>query len=546
MTYLPRVITGPTPQSEPLDERQAPNSAGGHSYPVDDMTRLDRFLVLGSEGGSYYASERQLTLENAGAVQRCAQQDGPATVGRIVEIATSGRAPRVGPPLFALAVCASHGDGGTRKLALSQLPRVARTATHLMQFVEFTQAMRGWGWGLRNAVRDWYLARTPAQVAHQVVKYRQRGGWSHRDLLRKCHALVGQDNADLRDIFQWVTHGDLPPEGDATRLIHAFEQARNADTRTLVGLIRENRMSWEMVPPDRMGEAEVWEALAEDMPLVATMRNLGNLTRHGVIAPMKFQKVVDSLGGIGQDGAPAVHPISVLQALLTYRSGEGLRGRNTWEPVPQVVDALDAAFERSFRDAPRTGSRLYLAIDVSGSMSGGAVAGVEGLTPRMAAAAMAMAVARREPNHVIRGFAGGDGRRRTGGARMAPLDITARDSLTDAMHKCQELDWGPTDCALPMLDARDRKLPVDCFVILTDSETWCGRVHPMEALRQYRQELGIPAKLVTVGMVSNGFSIADPEDAGAMDMVGFDSAVPQLIAGFVLEGEAGVDLQEEG
>ena len=37
---------------------------------MDDMTRLQRFLILGSEGGSYYASERKLTLENAAAVKR--------------------------------------------------------------------------------------------------------------------------------------------------------------------------------------------------------------------------------------------------------------------------------------------------------------------------------------------------------------------------------------------------------------------------------------------------------------------------------------------
>ena len=544
MTYLTRVITEPTPQSEPLDERQVQNSAGGYSYPVDDRTRLDRFLILGSEGGSYYASERKLTLENAGAVTRYTQQDGPAAVERIVEIATTGRAPKVGPPLFALAVCASHGDEETRKLALKHLPRVARTATHLMQFVEYAQAMRGWGRGLRNAVRDWYLARPPAQVAYQVVKYRQREGWTHRDLLRKCHALVEQDNADLRDIFQWVTHGDLPPDSDATRLIHAFERARTADTQTLAHLIRENRMSWEMVPPEKMGEAAVWEALAEDMPLTATIRNLGNLTRRGIIGPMRFQRQVDAIGRIGRDGAPRVHPISVLQALLTYRQGRGLRGKNTWEPVTQVLEALDEAFELSFQTAPRTGKRLYLGIDVSGSMGWGAVAGVEGLTPRMAATAMAMAVARREPNHVIRGFAGGNNRR-IGGTRMAPLDVTARDSLTDAMRKCQELAWGRTDCALPMLDALDQRIPADCFIILTDSETWYGKVHPMEALRKYRQEMQIPAKLVVVGMVSNRFTIADPEDAGAMDVVGFDSAAPQLIAGFVSEGETEADLQEE-
>ena len=143
MTYLSRTITEPTPQSESLDERQVANSAGGYSYPVSDWTRLDRFLILGSEGGSYYASERKITLENAGAVRRCVQQDGQRAVERTVEIATTGRAPKVGPPIFALAVCASSGDEETRKLARAQLPRVAHTATHLMQFVEFSTVMRG-------------------------------------------------------------------------------------------------------------------------------------------------------------------------------------------------------------------------------------------------------------------------------------------------------------------------------------------------------------------------------------------------------------------
>ena len=75
-----------------------PNSAGGHAYPVDDMTRLRRFLILGSEGGSYYADERKLTLENAAAVKRCIQQQGLATIGEIIKISQSGRASKVGPP----------------------------------------------------------------------------------------------------------------------------------------------------------------------------------------------------------------------------------------------------------------------------------------------------------------------------------------------------------------------------------------------------------------------------------------------------------------
>ena len=143
----------------------------------------------------------------------------------------------------------------------------------------------------------------------------------------------------------------------------------------------------------------------------------------------------------------------------------------------------------------------------------------------MAAAAMTMAIARREPNYYIAGFAaGGPGSFYYSVGRqspaMDPLSITASDSLADAMHKTQGLDFGATDCALPMLDALEKKIPVDVFVILTDSQTWAGPVHPTEALRQYRQATGISAKLVVVAMVSNGFTIADPQDAGMMDVVG--------------------------
>ena len=100
---------------------------------------------------------------------------------------------------------------------------------------------------------------------------------------------------------------------------------------------------------------------------------------------------------------------------------------------------------------------------------------------------------------------------------MDPLSITATDSLADAVRKTQALDFGATDCALPMLDALEKKIPVDVFVILTDSETWAGPVHPAEALRKYRQEMDIPAKLVVVAMVSNEIHHRGPRgrrDAG--------------------------------
>ena len=89
------------------------------------------------------------------------------------------------------------------------------------------------------------------------------------------------------------------------------------------------------------------------------------------------------------------------------------------------------------------------------------------------------------------------------------------------------------DCALPMIRAREQELAVSAFITCTDSETWAGTIHPAQALRQYRDEFVGNAKAVVVGMTSNGFTLADPNDRGMLDVVGFDTSVPAVISDFV-------------
>jgi 60 kDa SS-A/Ro ribonucleoprotein len=279
------------------------------------------------------------------------------------------------------------------------------------------------------------------------------------------------------------------------------------------------------VPPEHLGSAEVWEALLADMPMTALLRNLGTLTRVGVVAPGSAgtQRVLEQLGGGERLRRARVHPIAVLAALRTYAAGHGLRGRHTWAPVTAVVDALDAAFYAAFGAVEPSGQRQLLALDVSGSMAWGAVAGIPALTPRDASAAMALVTAATENAPEIVAFAAGG---------LTPLAISPRQRLDDAIRVVSDLPFGGTDCALPMLYAIKLGRAVDVFVVYTDSETWAGSVHPVQALREYRERSGIAARLVVVGMVSNGFSIADPADPGMLDVVGFDTATPDVIAGF--------------
>jgi 60 kDa SS-A/Ro ribonucleoprotein len=540
MSYLTRLV-------RPRDG-QVTNSAGGRAFPVDDWTRLRRFLVLGTEGGSSYASEATLTREAAAAVERCLELDGARTVAEIVRVSVEGRAPKNDPALFALAMATAASDEATRKAALDALPRVCRTGTHLLRFATFAEGFRGWGRGLRRAVGRWYADRPAGELAHQAVKYRRREGMTHRDLLRLAHPgrAVGAGNPRVAvsdehaRLFAWIVRG-----GDTTDLpaiVGAFAEAQAAGTpAATAALVREHGLPREAVRPEHLTSPEVWEALLERMPMTALVRTLATMTRVGVLAPGSAgtAAVVAQLGDAERLRRARVHPIAVLAALRTYASGRGARGRGEWNPVREVVDALDAAFYAAFASVEPPGGRTLLALDVSGSMTGGRVAGVPGLTPRDASAAMALVTAATEERHEIVGFSAGRGgwtagRRRAGRGRdgLTPLAIGPRQRLDDAIRAVSDLPFGGTDCALPMRYALAQEREVDTFVVYTDSETWAGDVAPVDALRAYRAASGIDARLVVVGMVANGFSLADPDDAGMLDVVGFDTSTPELIAGF--------------
>lgn len=531
LSYLKKQPTArKTKQSQPIPGREKGmqrNNAGGFTFAADSFTRLERFLILGSEGGTYYVGESDLTKQNVDNVRACLASDGPKAVQMIRDISVAGRAPKNDPALYALALAASTGDGPykplntTQRAALDALPLVARTGTHLFTFAEFVDGMRGWGVALRKAVASWYLDKPLEQIAYQLAKYQQRNGWSHRDLLRLAHP-----NADLKlghaKLFRWVAKGEKSIE--LPNLIQAMEQAKDADEKSIVALIHDAGLTREMIPTEVQKSPRVWEALLEKMPLMAMIRTLGRMGAVGLLAPLSHASslVVERLSNAEYLRKSRVHPIQVLAAILTYGSGHGQKGGLQWTVVPQVVDALNDAFYASFLHVEPTGKNFYMGVDVSGSMTGGTVAGLAGLTPNMGAAAMAMLIARTEPNHFIGGFA----------TQFVDLHISKSDRLDAAMQKCQR-DFGGTDCAIAIKHALANRYLVDVFVVITDGETWAGDQHAAQALVEYRQRMGRDAKLIVINMVANRTSLKDPQDAGSLDVVGFDASVPTIINGFI-------------
>jgi 60 kDa SS-A/Ro ribonucleoprotein len=548
-----------TPQSQAIPgSNQVANSGGGYSWQVDDWTRLDRFLILGAEGGTYYITERELVKQNHDAIVRCIKADGVRAVNRIVEISAAGRAPKNDHAIFALALVVTHGSAQAKAHAFANLGKVCRIGTHLFHFAEYVNAMRGWGRGLRNAVGHWYTDRGVDDLALQAVKYQQRDGWSHGDLLRLAHPKAPSAQHDA--VFRWMLSGVVSSGereikrkvngedrvakygavGGLPQLIEAFEQAKRA---TIVGeivkLIGEFDLPREAIPTQWLNEAVVWEALLERMPMTAMVRNLGKMTSLGLLGPFSEAKklIVRKLRDATALKRARIHPLAVLVAQKIYAQGHGDKGALKWSPVTAIVDALDEAFYATFQNVEPCSKPLLLALDVSGSMAQSMIAG-SCISAREASAAMALITAATEPECEIIAFSA-PGAGRYGGMHgggepgITRVNISPRMRLAEVIKVIEAIPMGGTDCAMPMVWATRNKLNVSAFITYTDSETWAGNTHPAQALRQYRTEFVGDAKAVVVGMTSNGFTLADPNDCGMLDVVGFDTSVPAVIANFV-------------
>jgi len=544
MDYTKHYATTRTPQSEQIPgKNMVVNNAGGFTFAIDDWSRLDRFLVLGSDGGTYYVNEHDLTVRNADAVKRCVEADGPRSVARIVEISEGGRAPKNDPALFALAMACKFGNRETRGLAYRALPRVARIGTHLFSFVQYSHkgfGLSGRGW--QSAIQHWYDDKDPADLTYQLIKYQQRNGWSHRDVLRlaRPRPLSVLKNA----LYRYVTKGEVPDiDDDAVARLYAFESAKTAESAMEIArLIRVHRLTREMIPTNYLSSLDVWTALLEKMPLNAMVRNLGKMTSIGLLKPLSDEtsSVCMRLREPSYFRRSRLHPLSILIALRTYQQGHGIKGKLQWSPVAEIVDALDDAFYLAFQNVESTGKRIMLALDTSGSMARGI--GQYPISCREAAGAMAMITARTESRHVTTVFTCAGDNPMNGGPSsrfhgfengISTVTLSPRQRLDDIIQFLNDRPMGGTDCSLPMRYALERGLDVDAFVIYTDNETWHGDIHPVQALAEYRRKTGIPAKLIVVGMIASGFSIADPNDRGMLDICGFDTATPQVISQFI-------------
>lgn len=505
---------------------QVKNNAGGFVFKVSDKDRLERFLILGTDGGTYYVGEKKLTKKNIDFLRKMVQSDERLVVDTAVDVSINGRAYKNSPAIFAIALVLSEGKD--KEYARAAVQKIARISTHIFEFAQYIDDLGGWGRSKCKAVAEWYESKTPEQLAYQAVKYRQRNGWTHRDLLRLSHP-KGVDEGVGKFILGKPLKGSTP-----TEIVVGFsemQQAKNV-TEVLNILNGFQKLPWEAIPTQFLKDPQVWKKLFYNGQLngQALVRNITRLARNGAFNDMVF--AADYAAKLRDEDMirkTRLHPVNLLNAIVVHQEGQIVRNefswyassrKKDWETSSVILDALNDAFHISFKTIQPANKRTLVALDVSGSM-GQAALGID-LSAAQVAAAVAMTVARSEPYYKVVGFA----------TEVRDLGITPKMELADVLRRTSNQTFGGTDCAAAIDYALKNKIAVDTFVVITDNETWAGNRHVFQALKDYRKKTGIEARLAVLGVSATEFSIADSSDRGMMDFCGFDSNAPRVLADF--------------
>ncbi|MEV0231608.1 TROVE domain-containing protein [Nonomuraea sp. NPDC050786] len=547
---LAAVSTIATPQTQPIPGRtdQVKNAAGGYVFGKDLWVRLEDFLILGTTGGTYYVSQDTLTAENAGVVFQAIMKDGPRVVQMLADISTSRppRAPKQRPVLFALAACYAKGDADTRQAAKVALAKVARTTDHLAQFFGYYKNLGGKatargtsptvGRSLRTALGSWFLTGTADDVAFKACKARQRKtpqgeSFDLRDVLRIAHPAAHDEQR--KTLFGWIA-GNVTDE-QAREMLPAVDRFLTAKAVTsaaeAIEVVSTAKVPWEFLPDSVLRDPAVWEALIETVGMTALIRNLARMTRLGTLKPMAdaTSRAVRRLTDREAILRARIHPMDAWLAMRVYASGQAQPNpradRQTWHPVPAILDALEETYELAFGTVEPSGKRLLVAVDSSGSMSWGGGVRVGGSpigTPYEVGNAMAVMLARIEKGNV----------------HVIDVDTAVHASRVTPRTNLREIaSWQPsgggTDLSLPFTWATQEKIAVDGIVVFTDNETWAGRTHPVQALATYRRTHNPEARVVVAAMTAVGYTVADSQLRGVLNVAGMDASLPLIINGFV-------------
>lgn len=489
----------------------ATNEGGGRAYALTPKQALAQFAATGCLSQTFYASA----------------DDQLATVLALCE--------NVEPAFIARTAVWARRRGFMKDMPAVLCAVLATKDTALLEAV-FPLVIDN-GRMLRNFV----------QVLRSGVTGRKSLGTAPKRMIREWLA-KRKDEALFRDSI-----GQSPSLADVIKMVHPKPAAagrealygyligRTYDAEKLPSLVRDYEafksgavrevpdVPFEMLTSLTL-DRTAWSAIANNASWQTTRMNLNTFARHEVFATKRMtERIAARLADRNEVRKSKVFPYQLLTAYLAVDHSR----------VPaEVREALQDAMEVATDNVPEVNGKVYICLDVSGSMQSAVTGQRKGATSAArcvdVAALFAASIVRKNRTAEVLPF----------DTKVVSIGLNARDSVMTNAQKLAAVGGGGTSCNAPLALLNQRKALGDLVVFISDNESWADPQHGRGTAMM--EEWGIfrkrnpQARMVCIDMQPYATTQAPSRD-DVLNVGGFSDAVFDLVARFA-DGKLDADL----
>ncbi len=380
------------------------------------------------------------------------------------------------------------------------------------------------------------MLRTFMQIVRSNVVGRKSFGHGPKKLVQKW-----LDSLTDEQLFK-SSIGNDPSLADIIKMVHPKPKTKSRDAlySYLIGKEKLVRYLPKIVkdfekfkvsgknPPDvpfqlltgTPASKETWKEIAYNASWQTARMNLNTFLRHGIFDDTK---VVNHIAKLLVDKKAIkkskVFPYQLLAALL-----------NVDDSMPtKIVNALQEAVEIAAENVPELDGRVYVMVDVSGSMSSPVTGYRDSATSKVrcidVAALFASCLLRKNKE-----------------ATLIPFDtsaynsgLNAFDSIITNAQKLAAYGGGGTNCSLPLEILNSNKVKGDLVIYISDNESWAdnnyGYGSKTPLIHQWRlfKARNPKAKLVCIDLTPNSTTqVSNGDDR--LNIGGFSDNVFTLLS----------------
>ncbi len=454
------------------------NEAGGISYKMQPQAALSQLAATGCLNQTFYADAETQLQEVLDLCKGLSSE----FVGKVAIFARERACMKDMPALLTAFLT-------TRKDALPVLSKVfARVIDNGKMLRNFIQIMRSGvvgrkslGSAPKRLVRQWFESRTATEIFTQSVGNNP----SFADILRIIHPKP--DNKSKEALYGWMLdrehNRDVLPE-----LLIRFEEFKQSKEGKPPAVPFEMLTALELTTDN-------WCEIARNARWQWTRMNLNTMARHGVLDNKEMVSLVAERLTSRQDIEKArAFPYQLLAAF-----------KNCGSEIPQKIkNALQDALEIATENVPTFGGKVYVLVDVSGSMGGPVTGYRKGSTTNVScvdvAALISSVVLRKNDEAEVIPFSD----------RVKPLTLNPRDSVMTNAQTITRILGGGTNCSAPLAMLNERKQHGDLVLLVSDNQSWVdtygyGRGNPTRLMTEWDQfrSRSPRAKLVCLDLQPN-------------------------------------------